>query len=144
MSLKWFLNVSHKFWFIRLPKNGYLQCVRLCLLFFFQISSKLNLFSCRDGVYSLSMILTVCFDVKKALWKFMWHAFAVFSMKTLHWKKNHAYFRFENIAFQKSFIPNLDSLTCVLVFESVMFVNVSLAMFLKCFLRFRHFEPHIS
>ena len=33
--------------------------------FFFQISSKLNLFSCRDGVYSLSMILSVCFDVKK-------------------------------------------------------------------------------
>ena len=34
--------------------------------FFFQISSKLNLFSCRDGVYSLSIILSVCFDVKKA------------------------------------------------------------------------------
>ena len=26
----------------------------------------------------------------------------------------------------------------------VMFVNVSLAMFLKCFLRFRDFEPHVS
>ena len=26
----------------------------------------------------------------------------------------------------------------------VMFVNVSLAMFLKCFLRFQHFEPHVS
>ena len=34
---------------------------------FFQISSKLNLFSCRDGVYSLSIILSVCFDVKKNL-----------------------------------------------------------------------------
>ena len=36
-------------------------------LFFFLISSKLNLFSCRDGVYFSSMILSVCFDVKKAL-----------------------------------------------------------------------------
>ena len=36
-----------------------------CFYFFFQISSKLNLFSCRDGVYSLRIILSVCFDVKK-------------------------------------------------------------------------------
>ena len=26
LSLKCFLNVSHKFWFISSPKNGYLQC----------------------------------------------------------------------------------------------------------------------
>ena len=25
-----------------------------------------------------------------------------------------------------------------------MFVNASLAMFFKCFLRFQHFEPHVS
>ena len=37
------------------------------VFFFFQISSNLNLFSCRDGVYSLSMILSVCFDLKNAL-----------------------------------------------------------------------------
>ena len=43
-----------------------LQRAQLCLfiVFFFQISSKLKLFSSRDGVYSLSMILPVCFDVK--------------------------------------------------------------------------------
>ena len=34
---------------------------------FFQISSKLNLFSCRDCVYSLSMILSVCFNAKKPI-----------------------------------------------------------------------------
>ena len=67
LSLKCFLNVSYKFCFTPSPKNGYLQCAQLCLLSFFQISSKLNLFSCRDGVYSLSMILAVCFDVKKNL-----------------------------------------------------------------------------
>ena len=38
--------------------------------YFFQISRKLNLLSCRDGVYSLSMILSVCFDVKKTLGNF--------------------------------------------------------------------------
>ena len=63
LSLKCFLNISYKFWFTPSPKNGYLQCAQLC--FFFQISSNLNLFSCRDDVYSLSMILSVCFDVKK-------------------------------------------------------------------------------
>ena len=36
-------------------------------------------------------------------------------MKTLHCKKK-SYVPFENIAFQKSFIPNLDSLTRVSVF----------------------------
>ena len=45
---------------------------------FFYISSKLNLFSCRDGVYSLSMILSVCFDVKKTLrLKHLWFNSAV-------------------------------------------------------------------
>ena len=38
-----------------------------CFFFFFQISCKLNLFSCRDSVYSLSRILSVCFNVKKPL-----------------------------------------------------------------------------
>ena len=38
-------------------------------------------------------------------------------MKTLHCKKIIR-FRFENIAFQKSFIPNLDSITRMLVFEA--------------------------
>ena len=71
LSLKCFLNVSYKFWFTPSPKNGYLQCAQLCLLLFFQTSSKLNLFSCRDGVYFLSMILSVCFDVKKALGKLL-------------------------------------------------------------------------
>ena len=65
LSLKCFLNVSYKFWFTPSPKNRYLQCAQLCLLFF-QISSKLNLFFCRDG---LSMVLSVCFDVKKNLGK---------------------------------------------------------------------------
>ena len=40
-------------------------CLALFIYFiFFQISSKLNPFSCRDGVYFLSMILPVCFDAK--------------------------------------------------------------------------------
>ena len=56
----------------------------------------------------------------------MQHAFAVFSMKTLHCKKKKkTYFRFENIAFQKSFIQNLDSLTHVLVFETFANCNFS-------------------
>ena len=70
MSLKCSLNISYKVWFTPSSKNGYLQCAQLCfffVFFFFQISSKLNLFSCRDGIYSLSMILSVCFDVKKTL-----------------------------------------------------------------------------
>ena len=61
-------NVSYKFWFTPSPKNSYLQYAQLCFFFFFfQISSKLNLFSCRDCVYSLRMILSVCFNVKKPL-----------------------------------------------------------------------------
>ena len=35
LSLKCFLNISYKFWFTPSPKNGYLQCAQLCLLFFF-------------------------------------------------------------------------------------------------------------
>ena len=67
LKMKHFLNVSYKFWFTLSPKNGYLECTQFFLSFFLQISSKLKLFSCRDGVYSLSMILSVCFDVKKPL-----------------------------------------------------------------------------
>ena len=59
VSSIWTWNVSYKFWFTLSPKNGYLQCAQLCLFYFFQISGKLNLFSCRDGVYSLSMILSL-------------------------------------------------------------------------------------
>ena len=59
-------NVYYKFWFTPSTKNGYLQRAQICFsfFFFFQISSKLNLFSCRDGVYLLSMVLSVSFDVK--------------------------------------------------------------------------------
>ena len=79
LSLKCFLNVSYKFWFTPSLKNVYLQCTQLCLLFFFfQISSKLNLFSCRNGVYSLSIILSVCFDVKKDL---IWLHLLFFSIR---------------------------------------------------------------
>ena len=57
--------------------------------FFFQISTKVNLFSCRDGVYSLSMILSVCFDVKKNLIRlqllFFQYAKCNFSFKTLQY-----------------------------------------------------------
>ena len=71
ISSIWAWNVSYKFWFTPSPKNGHLQCAQLCFLllffFFFQISSKLNLFSSRDGVYSLGMILPVCFEVRKTL-----------------------------------------------------------------------------
>ena len=51
ISSIWAWNVSYKFWFTSSPKNAYLQCAQLCLLFFSQVPSKLNLFFCRDGVY---------------------------------------------------------------------------------------------
>ena len=56
----WKANVSFKFWFTPSPKNGYLQCAQLYFFFL-----NLNLFSCKYGVYPLSMILSVCFNVKK-------------------------------------------------------------------------------
>ena len=37
LSLRCFVNVSYKFWFAPSPKNGYLQCAQLCLLFFFVV-----------------------------------------------------------------------------------------------------------
>ena len=57
--------------------------------FFNQISSKLNLFSCRDGAYSLSMVLSVYFayifkafiDLIRLL--FFQYANCNFSLKTL-------------------------------------------------------------
>ena len=70
ISSIWAWNVSYKFWFTPSPKNGYLLCAQICLfcfVLFFQISSKLNLFSCRDGVYSLSMIFVCLFWCKKKL-----------------------------------------------------------------------------
>ena len=45
--------------------HSFVYCVFLG--FFFQISNKLKLFYCRDGVYCLIMILPVCFDVKETL-----------------------------------------------------------------------------
>ena len=61
--------------------------------FFFQISSKLNLFSCRDGLYSLSMILCVCFDVKKPCGSFCSTLLQSSLWKHCIVKKNHTYFQ---------------------------------------------------
>ena len=41
--------------------------LKISSIWAWNVSSKLNLFSIRDGVYSLSMILSVYFDVKKPL-----------------------------------------------------------------------------
>ena len=92
---------------------------------FFQISSKLNLFSCTDGVYSLSMILCL-FWCKKDLGVKAFNSVAFVFSNTL------------TVAFLLKHYSNKNA------FFPVMFVNVSLAMFLKCFLRFRHFEPHVN
>ena len=86
ISSIWAWNVPYKFWFTPSPKNGYLQsaqlCLFVCLFAFFEISSKLNLFSCRDDIYSLSMSLFVCFDVKKpwgySIYRFNLIAFVIF------------------------------------------------------------------
>ena len=63
ISSIWAWNVSYKFLFTLSPKNGYLQCARFAFFFFkFQVN-----WTYRNGVYSLSMILPLCFDVKKTL-----------------------------------------------------------------------------
>ena len=63
ISSIWAWNVSYKFLFTLSPKNGYLQCARFVFFFFkFQVN-----WTYRNGIYSLSMILPLCFDVKKTL-----------------------------------------------------------------------------
>ena len=75
------------------------------------------------------MILSISFDVKKTLRLKAFinlirlHLLFFFNMLTVTFFKNTV---LKNVIFP------------------VMFVNVSLAMFFKCFLRFRHFEPHVS
>ena len=63
----WAWNVSYKFWFIPLPKNDYLQCARTALFVCLFFSSKLNLLSSRDGVYSFEYDFVCLFWCKKNL-----------------------------------------------------------------------------